>query len=108
MGAISKRSIDGWYDRLVPGSRLTCLKNEVWSPERAAERLYGRVFEYVSGKNTIRLREVGGTIPDEVFWLNRPKRVADVVALSDVEITYVIRDGLTSTWRIVTISEPTR
>lgn len=89
-GAITGKSIAAFWSRVAFGTRMTCLDNTFHS-----HRATGVVTK--PGKTSLRLTTWEG----RHFWLNPPKRVSDVIALTHDTITYRIgNDHHTATWRI--------
>lgn len=90
---ITGKTIAAFFDQIQGGTRLTCLDNTYNENAPGISGIVGKV-----GKTSIMLMRDDSF---NTFWLNRPKRVGDVVDLTHNTITYKIgRDEHTATWRI--------
>ena len=90
---ISRKTIDAFFDQIKGGARLTCLANTYNEKAPGISGIVGK-----AGKTTIMLMRDDSL---NTFWLNRPKRVRDVVELTNDTITYKIgRDEHTATWKV--------
>jgi len=93
MQTITRKTIDAFFDQISGGTRLTCIDNTY---NKQAPGITGIVGK--AGKTSIMLMRHDSF---NTFWINRPKRVCDVVEITSNTITYKIgRDEHTATWKI--------
>lgn len=94
---VSGKSVAEFYARMTEGERIECVENTYRL--HMGTDLSGRVATVVRpGKTSVALEMDGGP-----FHMVPPKRVADVLELTEDTITYRIpgREGYTATWRIL-------
>lgn len=95
---ISRKAIDAFYARWVPGAVVMCDANTYLDRDGGKGKPEGE-FVVVGGKRSITVSQHDG----DRWHVTAPARVGDVTALTSDSITYVLasRAPHTVTWRIV-------